>query len=151
MKLKLKMMELRRQFVSGALPRERPQLALVLSWVLNFVLGFVLAVVPVFGGCGPFGIAITAQAGAQLSGLFCALGASAGYLAAFSFDEGIKYVAAVVLVFTASYVFQELKIYTRQWFMPLVASVFSLFTGILGSLQSFEVNRVLLPIFAVPK
>lgn len=148
MKLKLKIMELRRQFVSGALPRERPQLALTLSWVLNFILGFVLAIVPVFGGCGPFGIAITAQAGAQLSGLFCALGASTGYLAAFSFDEGIKYVAAVVLVFTASYVFQELKIYTRQWFMPLVASVFSLFTGILGSLQSFQAGSVLLPIFA---
>lgn len=135
MKLKPRMMELQRQFVSGALPEQRPQLAQTLSWILNFSLGFILGVVPVFGGCGPFGIAICAQAGAQLSGFFCALGASVAYLIAFSFAEGIKHVAAVMLVFTAVYVFQELKIYKKVWFMPSIAAFFTLLTGILGSIE----------------
>lgn len=148
MKLKFKLTELQRQLVSGMLPEQRPQLALMLSWVLNFTLGFVLAIVPIYGGCGPFGIAITAQAGAMLSGLCCAIGASLGYIIAFSFDEAIKYVAAVVLVFTASYVFQELKVYARVWFMPCIASLFSLLTGILDSLQVIAFDPVLIPIFA---
>ncbi len=128
-------MELRRQLVSGSLPEQRPQLATGLGWALNFLLGFVLATVPVFGGCSPFGVAITAQAGAQLSGLFCALGASAAYLAAFSFKEGIKQVAAVFLVFTSVYIFQDLKVYKKLWFMPAVAALFTAVTGILGSLE----------------
>lgn len=148
MKLKLRIMEFRRQLVSGLLPERQPQLALLLGWALNFLLGLILAIAPVFGGCGPFGIAITAQAGAQIAGLCCAMGASVGYLLAFSFDEAIKFVAAVVLVFTAGYVFQELRIYRRSFFMPLIAGVFSLLTGVLGSYERLEQAAVLLPIFA---
>ena len=134
MKLKTKLVQFRKILVSGELSRQRPQLAQALGWGLNFALGMVLAAVPLLGGCGPFGIAVVAQAGGQLSGLFCAIGASLGYLAAFGFDEGIKFVAAVVLVFTAGYVFQELKVSKALWFMPLLAAFFTLLTGILGTL-----------------
>lgn len=148
MKLKFRIMEFQRQLVSGTLPEQRPQLALVLGWTMNFVLGTVLAVVPVFGGCGPFGIAIAAQAGAQIGGLCCAIGASLGYLMAFSFDEAIKYVAAVVLVFTAGYVFQELRIYRRSFFMPCIAAAFSLLTGVLSSFERLEQLSIYGPLFA---
>lgn len=135
MKIKPQMMELRRQLVSGSLPEQRPQLAAAFAWILNFFLGFILGLVPVFGGCGSFGTAAAAQAGAHLSGFFCALGASAAYLISFPFAEGIKYVAAVFLVFTSVYIFQDLKIYKKQWFMPVIASFFTLVTGILGNLD----------------
>ncbi len=148
MKLKPQMMELRRQFVSGSLPEQRPQLAMTLSWILNFCLGFILGAVPVFGGCGPFGIAAAAQAGAQLSGFCCALGASAAYLIAFSFSEGIKHIAAVFLVFTSVYIFQDLKIYKKLWFMPSLAALFTLLTGILGSLDLTPDSQNLLQLFA---
>ena len=134
-KIKPRMMELRRALVSGSLPEQRPQLAAAAGWTLNFLFGFVLALVPVFGSCGSFGVAAAAQAGANLSGFFCALGASAAYLAGFPFTEGIKYVAAVFLVFTSVYIFQDLKIYKKLWFMPVIASFFTLVTGILGSLD----------------
>ena len=49
MKMMLKLMELRRQLVTGALPEARPQLAIALSWILNFALGMVLATIPLFG------------------------------------------------------------------------------------------------------
>lgn len=135
MKLKPQMMELRRQLVSGTLTEQRPQLASAIGWILNFSLGFILGSVPVFGGCGSFGIAVCAQAGAQLSGFFCALGASAAYLLFFEFAEAIRQVAAVFLVFTSVYIFQDLKLYRRAWFMPCVASFFTLLTGMLGSLE----------------
>ncbi len=134
-KIKPQMMELRRQLVSGSLPDQRPQLALIVGWILNFSLGFILGLVPVFGGCGPFGVSAAAQAGAHLPGFFCALGASAAYLVSFKFTEGIKYVAAVFLVYTSVYIFQDLKIYKKLWFMPIIASFFTLVTGILGSLE----------------
>jgi len=134
-KIKPQMMELRRQLVSGTLPERSPQLAMGLGWTLNFLLGFVLGIVPVFGGCGPFGIALTAQAGAHLSGFFSALGASAAYLVAFPFNEGIKQVAAVFLVFTSVYIFQDLRIYKKLWFMPCMATLFTAVTGVLGSLE----------------
>ncbi len=108
---------------------------MTLGWILNFSLGFILGAVPVFGGPGPFGVSAAAQAGAQLSGFFCTLGASFGYLLAFGFAEGIKQVAAVFLVFTSVYVFQDLKVYKKLWFMPCIAAVFTLIAGILGSLN----------------
>ncbi len=135
MKLKPQMMELRRQLISGSLPEQRPLLAAGIGWALNFCMGFILGAVPVFGGCGSFGIAICAQAGPQLSGFFCALGASAAYLMAFPFAEGIKYVAGVFLVFTSAYIFQDLRLSRRAWFMPCVAAVFTLLTGIMGSIE----------------
>ena len=48
MKLKFRLMEFQRQLVGGALPEQRPQLALMLGWALNFCLGVILALVPVF-------------------------------------------------------------------------------------------------------
>jgi len=143
-KLKPQMMELRRQLISGSLPEQRPQLAAGLGWALNFLLGFILGTVPVFGGCGSFGVAAAAQAGAQLSGFFCALGASAAYLLMFSFSEGIKQVAAVFLVYTSVYIFQDLRVCKKQWFMPMLAALFTAVTAVLGSLE-LSVHEMELP------
>lgn len=148
LKLKFKLLEFRRQLADGSLPESRPQLAIVLGWALNFFLGLFLALAPLFGGCGPFGIAIAAQAGAQISGLCCALGASVGYLAAFSFDEAIKYVAAVVLIFTAGYVFQDLRIYGKSFFMPAMTALFSLLTGMLSDFERLDQLGIYGPMFA---
>ncbi len=147
MKIKPRMMELRRALVSGSITGQRPQLSTALGWSLNLLLGFILGIIPVFGGCGSLGIAAAAQSGAHLSGFFCALGASVAYLVGFPFTEGIKCVAAVFLVFTSVYIFQDLKIYKKLWFMPMIASFFTLVTGILGSLdinESFEGLSILI-------
>jgi len=145
-KFKNRLTELRHQLVSGTLPQRQPQTALLLSYGINFVLGFILSNATVFTSAGPFGIGVTAQAGAGIGGLMCAFGASIGYLIAFGFDKGIKYVAAVVLVFTSSYVFQELRAYNKRWFMPLIASLFTLITGLLGALEIAVVSQTILVI-----
>lgn len=146
MKFKMKLAEFRHQLVSGTLADERPQLAITLSWILNFFLGFILSTVPVMGSCGPFGIAIAAQAGGGISGLLCSTGASIGYLSLFGFQEGIKFVAAVVLVFTASYVFQELPFYRHSFFMPAVAAFFTILTGVLSAVTSVRGQPMVLPV-----
>jgi len=147
-KVKLKFLEFRKQLASGALVQSQPQLALMLSWTLNFVLGILLASVPLFERCGPFGLAVVAQAGGGLSGLMCAFGAALGYLTVFRFELGMQYVAAVILIFTAGYIFQDLKIYKRTFFMPGIAAFFSLLTGLLGWYTSDGGNMLLFPIFS---
>ena len=148
MKLKLNLIQLRRQFVGGTLPETRPQLAIALSWVLNFFLGMILATIPLFDESAPFGIAITARAVGGISSLMCALGASLGYLMAFGFQEGIKSVAAVVLVFTAGFVFQDLKLSRRSFFMPSIAAFFTLLTAFLGYYTADAGSYMILPLFA---
>ena len=148
MKTKGKLLALRRQLVSGALADTRPQLAIALSWVLNFFLGMILSTIPLFGGTAPFGIAIVSRGVGGLSLLFCALGASLGYLMGFGFREGIKSVAAVVLVFAASYVFQEVKLSRKRFFMPSVAAFFTLLTAFLGYYTASVGTYMILPLMA---
>ena len=143
MNIKGRAARFRTLLVSGQLQQERPQMALCMGWALNFFLGLVMACATILNQCGPFGIAVVAQAGGGMEGLLCALGASLGYLLSFGFERGIKYMAAVVLVFTASYVFQELKVYRKAWFMPLIASLFMLLAGFLGALDRLVSPSVL--------
>ncbi len=148
MKIKLKLLQFRAQLVSGQLPQTRPQIATAISWVLNFVMGMVLSTIPLFGGAAPFGIAIAARAGGGIASLLCALGASLGYLAAFGFQEGIKSVAAVVLVYTVGFVLQDLRLSRRSFFMPSVAAFFTLLTSFLGFYTAQAGTYMILPITA---
>ena len=144
MKIKLKIFEIRKQLVSGTLAEEKPQLAIMLSWLLNFCVGMILSAVPLAGKCGPFGIAVAARAGFDLSGLFCALGASCGYISFYGFEIGIKYVAAVILVFAAGYSTQELRLHRHAFFMPGIAALFTLLTCFLGYYMSEPGENVVL-------
>ena len=148
MKMMLKLMELRRQLVTGALPEARPQLAIALSWILNFALGMVLATIPLFGAAAPFGVAVTAHLTGGIASLMCALGASLGYLLAFDFQDGIRSVAAVVLVFTAGFVFQDLRISRRAAFMPSLSAFFTFLTGFLGYYTASADSLMLLPLLS---
>ncbi len=86
------------------------------------------------GGIAPFGVAAAAQAGHGLGGA-CALGGAVlGYLSVCGLDEGLKYAAACVLVFTIAFVMQDMRITDRRWFMPAAAGGVTLLTGILGSI-----------------
>ena len=145
--MKRKLLVLRRQLASGALTEARPQLAIALSWILNFALGLILSTIPLFNGSAPFGIAIASRAGGGLSSLMCALGAAFGYLLAFGFQEGIKSVAAVVLVFSAGFVFQDLRISRRSIFMPLIAALFTFLTAFLGFYTASAGTYMIFPLF----
>ena len=146
MKFKQKLLSFQKALVTGRLSEQQPQLALALGWALDFLLGFVLSAAPVGGRGGPFGIAITAVIGGSLGGLFTALGASLSYLALLGLDKGLRYVATVFLTFTASYVFQELTVYRSRWFMPAIAALFTLLTGLLSSFLVLDGDRLIAPV-----
>ena len=144
--IKGRMKAFRVLLVTGALSERQQNAALFLGWFFQFLLGIILASVKLLGDCGPFGIAAAACSGAGLGGLFSALGAACGYLATFGFQQGIKYVSAVVLVFAAGYTTQDLKLRNSAFFMPVLAAFFTLLTSFLGYYASEAGQNMILPL-----
>ncbi len=145
--IKRKLLILQKQLSSGTLEENTSQFAIVLSWIMNFAMGMILSTIPLFEGSAPFGIAIAARAAGGIASLMCALGAALGYLITFGFREGVKSVAAVVLVYSAGFVFQDLRISRQRMFMPLIAAFFTLLTTFLGYYTASAGTYMVFPIF----
>lgn len=120
------------------LEMHRESLLRAAGCVAEFALGFVLASARVFGLCGPFGIGIVAESGSGPGGVFCLLGAAAGYLLTGGFDWGIRYVATCLLVFTIGFTLRERRICAESWFMPLVTAAVTALTTWLNSFDLVE-------------
>ena len=120
------------------LENSKPMLRRATGCGLNFLLGFALAIPRVLMNCGPFGIGIVAQAGAGLEGGSCLLGAVLGYMVSGGIEWGVRYVATALLVFTVSFVFRPLKVYSAKWFMPLCTSAITAVTSFLNSYEYAE-------------
>jgi stage II sporulation protein E len=136
MSVRGKVLQWGRSISGGAFWKERPGLARAAGLVLHFALGALTGYARIFGSCGPFGIAMVARAGPGLGGVFCLLGSACGYLLAVDISRSIRYVAACVLVYTASFSFQELKVYRKVWFMPSVTAAVTLVTGFLAAFET---------------
>ena len=98
---------------------------------IYFTLGFVMACARVLEDGAPFGMALAAAAGPGISGVSALLGAVLGYLGG-GLEWGVRYVAASVLVYTVAFVFHELPVYRRPFFMPAVAGLVMAVTAWLG-------------------
>ncbi len=116
------------------------------GYLLYLGLGLVMGLARCFGSCGPFGIAMVAQAGGGLPGIFCLAGASTGYLLTGGLQWGIRYVATATLVYTATFVFQSLKISRSTWFIPLITA---LITATTSFLNAFELERSISAVIAM--
>ncbi len=104
------------------------------AWAaLYFVSGFVLSAARVLSTAGPFGIAAVAAAGAGLNGVCCLFGAAIGYIVSGGLSWGVRYLAAIVIVYTISFSFQDTRIYQKTMFAPAVTAAVTLATGILSS------------------
>lgn len=137
MSMRGQIIELRRAAKGMLKLEDNPAMKKALGCAAHFALGFTLSAARIFGSFGPFGIGFTAQAGTGLPGISCLLGSIIGYLTVGGFDWGVRYAAAVVLVFTASFIFQDFPAYKSVWFMPFVAACAALLTSILNTLGSF--------------
>ncbi|MGI6029786.1 MAG: SpoIIE family protein phosphatase [Candidatus Heteroscillospira sp.] len=113
----------------------RPWLKQAAGLGLNFLLGFAMAFVRVLGSCAPFGLGMVARAGGGVAGAGCLMGAVLGYVVSGGLDWSIHYVAAAVLIYTASFVFQTLPVYDSPWFMPLITAGVAAATGILAAFE----------------
>ena len=100
---------------------------------LYMLMGVVMSLARVMDNSAPFGMAMVACSGAGVSGVFALTGAAVAYLFSGGLEWGIRYIAASVLVYTASFVFHELDVYRSAFFMPTVAGLVMGLTGFLGS------------------
>ncbi len=96
------------------------------------LLGLLMSSARILGSGGPFGLALVACAGPGLAGVSALVGASLGYLLGGGLEWGIRYIAASVLVYTTAFVFHELPVSRREFFMPSAAGLIMAFTGWLG-------------------
>lgn len=104
--------------------------------VVHLIGGVLLASARLLGSAGPFGIAAVAASGAGLNGVGCLIGAAIGYIISSGLAGSIRYLAAIVLVYTISFAFQDTKLAKKSIFAPCAAAIAALSTGILSSFTS---------------
>ena len=114
---------------TGRLVFHAPALERAMECAMRFLLGAVLAGGDIFGGYAPFGVGLVACSGSGMDGLCALLGAGLGYFTFRGFVEGLRFAAACVLVFSVAFAFYDVKLYTKSWFMPLIASAMDAVTG----------------------
>ena len=96
--------------------------AAMVRWGTRFFGGAVLSCAAVFGGRAPFALGLLAAAGARFDGLFAACGAILGGALFMEFPQRIRFVAAVVLIFSASMAFYDAAFYKKRRNRALVAA-----------------------------
>ena len=109
---------------------DRPALKNALRYSASFLLGAALGAARLFSGCGPFGVAMIGAAGTELEGLLCLMGTLAGYLLSGGLVAGVRFIAAMFLLFTLKLVCRDMRLTGSVWFMPVCAMFFTCATGI---------------------
>lgn len=96
---------------------------------IRFLLAAVLAGAELFGGHALFALALVGVARNGADGLATLLGAAFGYLSFHGFVEGLRYIAAAMMVYAVFLALRDFQICRRPWFMPLTAA---LLNGLVG-------------------
>ena len=114
---------------TGKVVLRAPVLVRLAECMIRFLLGALLAGAEIFGGYAPFGIGLVGASGSGLDGFCALLGVCFGYLAMEGLAEGLRYVAAAILVFSVAFAFFDVGLYRKSWFMPLAAAAIDGATG----------------------
>lgn len=146
MTVKARVMNWRQGFQWENFWRERPALVQAASLAVQFMLGFMGGSVRIFDQCGPFGLALAGRSGCGGAGVSCVMGAALGYLGSGGLSRGIRYVAALILIYTAAFVFRDTALADRHWFMPVVTAALTALTGALRFFESFLVFQTAIDI-----
>ncbi|WP_295632312.1 SpoIIE family protein phosphatase [uncultured Intestinimonas sp.] len=143
--LKVKAAQIREEMAqTGKLVLRAPALVRAAEYLIRFTLGAVLAGAEIFGGYAPFGLSMVGCSGSGLDGFSALLGACFGYLSFRGLTDGLRYVAAAILIFSVAFAFFDIRLYKRTWFMPVVSALLSGATGFvyLGE-EGWEVSTVI--------
>ena len=90
---------------NGRLVLQAPALVRAAEAAIHFLLAGVLAGAEIFGGYSPFALSLVGAAGSGSNGFAALLGACWGYFSFLGFVDGLRYVAAAVLIFAVSFAF----------------------------------------------
>ena len=99
------------------------------EWGMRFLLTAVLAGAELMGGHSLFALSLVAVCRPGAEGLAALFGAALGYLSFRGVVEGLRYIAASMMVYAVALALGEFELYRRPWFMPGVAAVIN---GVVG-------------------
>ena len=99
------------------------------DWAVRFLLSAVLAGAELMGGHAPFALALVGVCRPGAEGFAALLGAALGYLSFRGVVEGLRYIAASMMVYAVALALGEFELYRRPWFMPAVAAALNGMVG----------------------
>ena len=86
---------------------------------LRFLFTFLLSRAIILGGYAPFGLAASAALGIGKYGACGLLGTILGYISVYNYINSLKYIACIILIFTANLVFEGTDLARKRFFTPL--------------------------------
>ena len=86
---------------------------------LNFLVSFILSRGVILGASAPFGLAVSAALGIRRGTIFGLLGATLGYLSMIDVINSLKYIACIILIYTAHFVFADTSFSKKRTFAPI--------------------------------
>lgn len=120
----------------SAAERSSPEVISAAYAAVHLAGGVLLASARLLGAAGPFGMAAVAASGSGLNAVSCLAGAAIGYIISAGLAGSIRYLAAIVLVYTINFAFQDTKLSKSSIFAPCAAAFAALSTGILSGFTS---------------
>ena len=96
---------------------------------VRFLLAAVLAGAELMGGHSLFALSLVAVCSPGAEGLAALFGAALGYLSFRGVVEGLRYIAASMMVYAVTLAMGEFELYHRPWFMPAAAAALN---GVVG-------------------
>lgn len=118
---------------AGELGRVLGRPSALVGWtqgLIRFFLAAALTGGQVLAGRSPFALALVGASGAGSEGFAALLGGALGYLLTRGPEEGLRYAACCILVFSVAFAFFDLRLYQKQGFMPLVTGGLCAVTGL---------------------
>ena len=113
----------------GEVVLQSPVLVQAAECARNLVFGLVLSRSVILSDYAPFALGWIGAAGSGFSGFAALLGAAAGYLLGLGLVDGLRYVAAGILVYATAFALYDLRIYRKVWFVPLATAAMTAVTG----------------------
>ena len=113
----------------GEVVLQSPVLVQGAECVRSLVFGLILSHSVILTDYAPFALGWIGAAGSGFGGFAALLGAAAGYLLGMGLVDGLRYVAAGILVYATAFALYDLRIYRKTWFMPLATAAMTAVTG----------------------
>ena len=132
----------------GQLTLERARPAGLFALGIRFFLAAALTASQTPGGYAPFSLGLIAAAGPGAGGTAALAGAAAGAFLLLDFADALPFLAAGLLILTASTAFRDTWLSERRWFPSLSAAGLSLAVGGIYVLQSLSPLDKLMPYIA---
>ena len=113
----------------GEVVLQSPMLVQAAECTRRFILGAVLSRSEILAGYAPFALGWIGASGSGPAGFAALIGAAIGYLLGMGLVEGLRYVAAGILVYATAFALYDLRVYRMEWFMPVATGAVTAVTG----------------------